>query len=47
MKYVGKGTLNIGVMICLVMSLLMVFAGDVYAQDGEVLPACRVVRITH
>jgi hypothetical protein len=36
MKFVGKGILNTGVMICLAMSLLMVFAGDVFAQDGEV-----------
>jgi len=35
MKIAGKGILNFGVLICLTMSLLMVFAGDVFAQDGE------------
>jgi len=45
MKFIGKGILNTGVLICLGMSLLMVFAGDVLAQDGDVSGALPVPKL--
>jgi hypothetical protein len=45
MKFAGKRILNIGVLICLAMSLLMVFAGDVFAGDKDVPDALSIPKL--